>query len=308
MANKYSFICLGGSGSKIKQIHFSLSQLVALIVLMVCTIGASVFVLVDYMALRQDRNTKNTLESNLAAQTEEVVHQQAQIQKFALEINQLKNRLLYLDQFEERIRVMANIDQPDSPDSLFGVGGSAPEDLNPQVDLKQRRLGLIKEMHQQVAQIGTAAANQAEDFESLLGRLEDQKNLLAHTPAIRPVEGWITSRFGYRISPFTGKKEFHKGWDIANRKGTEIVATADGVVSFVGPKGNLGNVVVIDHGHGITTRYAHLNQSDRKPGERVRRGEVIAMLGNSGRSTGPHLHYEVRFNGVPVNPAKYILN
>ena len=204
--------------------------------------------------------------------------------------------------------MIANIDNPDKQDALFGVGGSAPEDLNPHLDLKQRHQRLIKDMHRQVDQIDTAADDQAGDFESLLGRLEDQKNLLAHTPAIRPVEGWITSQFGYRISPFTGKKEFHKGWDIANRHGTDIVATADGVVSFMGKKGNLGNVVIIDHGHGLVTRYAHLDQSTCKRGKRVKRGEVVAKMGNTGRSTGPHLHYEVRLNGVPVNPSKYILN
>ena len=203
---------------------------------------------------------------------------------------------------------MANIDQPDNHDGLFGVGGSVPEDLNTELELDQRHHRLIKDMHRQAAQLENAADNQTDDFESLLGKLEDQKNLLAHTPAIRPVDGWITSTFGYRVSPFTGKKEFHKGWDIANRKGTEIMATADGVVSFMGSKGNLGNVVVIDHGHGITTRYAHLDEGVCKPGDRVKRGQVVARMGNSGRSTGPHLHYEVRLNGVPVNPSRYILN
>ena len=124
----------------------------------------------------------------------------------------------------------------------------------------------------------------------------------------RPALGWPTSKFGYRHSPFTGKREFHKGLDIANRKGSPIVATADGIVTFTGRKGLLGEVLVVDHGHGIVTRYAHLDKIISKKGTRVERGQVIAHMGNSGRSTGPHLHYEVRLNGVPVNPTKYILN
>jgi murein DD-endopeptidase MepM/ murein hydrolase activator NlpD len=96
--------------------------------------------------------------------------------------------------------------------------------------------------------------------------------------------------------------------DIAYRKGSPIVATADGVVTYAGTKGLLGLVLVIDHGHGIVTRYAHLDEIIHNKGARVERGEIIAHMGNTGRSTGPHLHYEVRLNGIPVNPVKYILN
>ncbi len=308
MAHKFSLIFLGGSGSTIKQIHYSRQKFFGLITLFIVATVALGYGVIDYVSLRRSLSDKSSIERDLGLQTEEVVHQREQIQKFAIEINELKNNLLRLNQFEERIRIIANINQPDNHDGLFGVGGSAPEDLNPDIELSQRHQRLIKDMHRQVGQLDQATANQQDDFESLLGKLEAQKNLLAHTPAIRPVRGWQTSGFGYRHSPFTGKKEFHKGLDIANRKGTNIVATADGVLSFVGSKGNLGKVVVIDHGHGIVTRYAHLDKVVQQRGARVKRGEVIAQMGNSGRSTGPHLHYEVRLNGVPVNPTKYILN
>ena len=133
-------------------------------------------------------------------------------------------------------------------------------------------------------------------------------DLLASTPAIRPTKGWKTSGFGYRVSPFTGLKEFHKGVDIATRKGTPIIASADGVVTFAGTKGMMGRVITIDHGHGMITRYGHLHKALKKRGDAVKRGEKIALVGSSGRSTGPHLHYEVLLNGLPVNPEKYILN
>ena len=149
---------------------------------------------------------------------------------------------------------------------------------------------------------------QIEGFESLLKYLDDQKSLLASTPAISPAKGWITSRFGYRKSPFTGRKEIHKGLDIASRMKTPVQATADGVIVFCGSKGFMGKVVVIDHGHGMVTRYAHLHKTLKKKGDRVKRGDRIGLIGNSGRSTGPHLHYNVRLNGISVNPEKYILN
>jgi murein DD-endopeptidase MepM/ murein hydrolase activator NlpD len=308
MAHKFSLIFLGGSGSTIKQIHCSRKKLVGLMTLLLVVVCALGFVVVDYALLRKNLSNKETLERNLALQNEEVLHQREQIQKFAKEINDLKDKLIVLDQFEARIRIMANLDHNENGDSLFGVGGSTPEDLNPNIDLTQRHQRLMKDMHQQINQLDKASDHKREDFQILIDKLEAQKNLLAHTPAIRPVAGWITSNFGYRISPFTGKKEFHKGLDIANRKGTEIVATADGVITFAGPQGFFGELMILDHGHGITTRYAHLDKAFFKRGDRVKRGQVIAQMGNTGRSTGPHLHYEVRLNGVPVNPSKYILN
>jgi murein DD-endopeptidase MepM/ murein hydrolase activator NlpD len=308
MAHKFSFIVLGGSGTTIKQIHCSRNKLIGMAALIGLIFMVGCYGLFDYFAMQRQLSAKHRMEKSLAQQTEEVLHQREQIQKFAVEINALKDKLIQLNKFEEQIRIIANIDQPNSHDGLFGVGGSAPDDLNPKIELTLRHQRLIKDMHQQIGQLDTASNHQKDDFESLLGKLEAQKNLLAHTPAIRPVGGWITSRFGYRQSPFTDKREFHKGLDIANRIGTPIVATADGVVSYSGKKGMLGNVIVIDHGHGLVTRYGHIGSMEVKLGATVKRGQIVARMGNSGRSTGPHLHYEVRLNGVPVNPTKYILN
>ena len=309
MGHKYAFILLGGTGSTLKQIQFSRIKLIGLGLCLIISLGALGYGIADYIGLRQKLHGKASLERKLALQTEEVIHQREQLQKFAREINRFKQKLVQLDQFKQSIRIIANMDKANNGRGLFGVGGSAPEDLNASLDLSQRHQGLIKDMHRQMGQLNHAGTIQQEDFETLLDKLETQRNLLAHTPAIRPVEGgWVTSKFGYRRSPFTGKREFHKGLDIANRKGSPIVATANGVVSFTGRKGLLGKVVVIDHGHGVVTRYAHLDKILKEQGELVQRGEVIGHMGISGRTTGPHLHYEVRLNGVPMNPTKYILN
>ena len=308
MAHKVSFIVLGGSGKTIKQFHFSRNAFYGLSTALIIGALAIGYGIVDYACVQLNLSNKRGLEINLAQQTQEVFHQREQIQKFASEINDLKDQIALLNQFEQKIRIIANIDQPDKRDGLFGVGGSAPEDLNPKIELTQRHQNLIKDMHKQIGQLGNVSEDQQGHFKMLLGKLEEQKNLLAHTPAIRPARGWITSRFGYRKSPFTGKREFHRGIDIANQKGTPVVVTADGVVSFASQKGFLGNLIIVDHGHGILTRYGHLDKMMVKSGERVKRGQTVAKIGNSGRTTGPHLHYEVRLNGVPINPSKYILN
>jgi murein DD-endopeptidase MepM/ murein hydrolase activator NlpD len=243
---------------------------------------------------------------------EEIHHQRKQIQEFAGEINALKAKLLALNSFEKKIRIIANIEIPNDSDGIFGVGGSIPEDLDAQLPLKEKHYSLMRNMHEQIEEIGRASAGQHKELESLLKSLEDQQNLLASTPAIRPLSGnvksWVTSRFGYRKSPFTGRRELHKGLDIASRKGTPILATADGVVTFAGKKGLLGKTIVVDHGHGMKTRYGHNHKLLKKRGDKVKRWEPIALMGSSGRSTGPHVHYEVHLNGIPVNPEKYILN
>jgi murein DD-endopeptidase MepM/ murein hydrolase activator NlpD len=166
----------------------------------------------------------------------------------------------------------------------------------------------MREMHSQTRQLTLASIHQKNGLESLYNELVSQRNLLSSTPSIRPAKGWISSRFGYRESPFTGLREFHKGLDIANRKGTPIIATGDGTVTFAGSKGFLGKMVVINHGHGMVTRYGHLQKISVKRKDNVKRGDTIGYMGNSGRGTGSHLHYEVLLNGIPVNPKKYILN
>lgn len=137
--------------------------------------------------------------------------------------------------------------------------------------------------------------------------LSDKNEILQTTPSIRPTFGWVSSNFGSRVSPFTGDMSQHRGLDIAADMGTPIRAPATGIVTAATIDVGYGKVITIDHGHGIVTRFGHCSQMYVKAGQRVRRGDVIGAVGNTGRSTGPHLHYEVRLQGVPVNPERYIL-
>ena len=274
----------------------------------VCGMALISWVAVDYQRLRRSIDDSEQLTRTIAHQRDEIVQHRMQIQAFAQKINALKDHLVKLDYFEKKIRVIANLEAPEGNDNLFGVGGVTPDDLDSDLEPSQRHEDLMRDMHQQIDDLDMATTRKELRLSSLMEKLEIQRHLLASTPAIRPASGWMTSRFGHRTSPFTGRREFHKGVDIANRSGTAVLATADGVVSFAGKKGHMGTIVVIDHGHGLVTRYAHLGEMAKQPGETVKRGEIIARMGNSGRSTGPHLHYEVHLNGVPVNPVKYILN
>lgn len=137
--------------------------------------------------------------------------------------------------------------------------------------------------------------------------LSMQQSLIRATPSIRPSRGYVTSEFGYRPSPISGHLKLHQGLDFGAPPGAPVYATADGVVSFSGFDSEYGKLVSIDHGYGVVTRYAHNSELFTVVGQKVKRGDVISAVGNTGRSTGPHCHYEVRVNGVPVDPANYIL-
>lgn len=151
-------------------------------------------------------------------------------------------------------------------------------------------------------------ASKIVSLEEILNILNDRTSVLTSTPSIRPTRGWISSGFGMRIDPWTGKKHMHEGIDIAARAGSEVRAAADGVIIFAGMNPTLGKGVVINHGYGFVTRYGHNSEIYVEIGKKVRRGDVIAAIGSTGRSTGPHLHYEVVRNQKPINPMNYILD
>ncbi len=142
----------------------------------------------------------------------------------------------------------------------------------------------------------------------MMEQIYERKDIISSTPSILPVKGWISSRFGYRQYPFTGEVSLHEGMDIAAFPGTPVYAPANGVVVFAGYKKGYGKVIVLDHGYELSTLYGHLSDIMVSRWQKVERRQVIGTIGNTGNSSGPHLHYEVRISNVPVDPANYILN
>ena len=194
----------------------------------------------------------------------------------------------------------------------------------PEIDIQERQLGVggPKAVNTAFSPAGHSAHQAEVDLDYLLrlSRFElekydeihtalgDLKDRLKHTPSIWPCKGWYSRGYGMKFDPFTGYKRMHWGMDLANPRGTPIVATADGKVIKVGTQGGMGKTVVVDHGYGFKTLYGHLSKSNVKKGQRVERGEVIALMGSTGYSTGPHLHYEVSRNGKRLDPRTFILN
>jgi murein DD-endopeptidase MepM/ murein hydrolase activator NlpD len=230
--------------------------------------------------------------------------QSAQIASLNKQVGEFQQQIQRLKEFDVKLRIIANLENAEETGPFLGVGGISPSTREPWQETETD----LQRMKTELDHLCTEAEFREKSFQELYSFLEGKKKELSCTPAIWPARGWLTSRFGYRIDPFTGLRQLHEGIDIANRIGTPIVAPADGVVARVFNNFGFGLMVVVNHGYGIVTRYAHLSKSYVKVGQRVKRGERIAAIGNTGRATGPHLHYEVRLNGVPLNPQKYILN
>ena len=264
-------------------------------------ISASLFMIIqDYVKMKSDMPELTRLQKENAQQKRQFVH-------LARRIDQINQKMCDLKEFDRKLKVMVNLETSDENGQL-GVGGSDPIVMDAKNAMGKAHREVVRSMHRSLDNLQSEIELGEQDKAELHKFIKSQKVLLASTPSIWPTKGWLSSRFGYRVSPFTGQKEFHKGIDISARMKAPIIAPAGGIISFVGRDRGYGNVVTINHGHGIMTKYAHLNKSLVKKGQYVKRGETIALVGNTGRSTGPHLHYEVHLNKVSVNPLRYILN
>jgi len=266
---------------------------------------ALAFMVYDYVKLRGDSMELYRLKRENATQ-------KIDLQSFSSRVRDLESQMARLEIFDKKLRIIAHIE----PKGKFaakavvkGIGGGSSADSADYLLTPGARVDeLIGQIRSDLTGLEIKADSQEESFTDLRESLMKKSSLLASTPSIRPVKGWVTSVFGTRISPFTGLKHAHRGIDIANRIGTPVVATANGRVTRIGRDANIGRFISISHGYGIRTVYGHLSRTFVKTGQRVKRGQKIGALGNTGRSTGSHLHYAVAVNGVFVNPARYILN
>lgn len=293
-------------------------------------IGAGIAVLalfalsIDYVRMRIDNAELDSLRA-------ETVERRALVSELETRMKGVDDRLGKLLELERKVRIIANLpgatasggdevtavgSEPetapggqgglDEPTGLEGAGGDASllRPIAPDAAFPDR----VNALGESADYLGAVAEGRSESLEELLDALEGKRDHLASSPSIWPTKGWLTSRYGYRVSPFTNKKQFHSGIDIAGAPGTPVLAPAKGRVVFAGRKGPLGNALIIDHGYGVRTQYGHNKELFVKKGQTVERGEKIASLGTSGRSTGPHLHYVVEFQGKTRNPLDYIFD
>lgn len=241
------------------------------------------------------------LETDLANAERRIHEQKQQTLSLAEKITAFSHDLERIQRFDFKLRLMMNMEKEPAE-----VGQNAGDFSRTYLPLHRQELA-VRKMQDFLDRLGEAARLEEVRQQDLLRALRDNKGIAASMPSIWPINGFITSSFGGRKSPFGGGNQFHKGLDISGRPGTPIIAPGEGTVTLAAPDGAYGNSVEIDHGGGIVTKYAHMQRSIVKPGQWIRKGEVLGFVGMTGRATGPHLHYEVRLNGVPVNPMRYIL-
>ena len=248
---------------------------------------------------RNDMGLKDSLTQNRQLAEE----QQRQFLNLSGDVANISRDLQRVLRFDAKLRLMMNMES-DPADAGAGL------DEFSQVYLPMHRQELaLRKMREYLDRLANATRLEEVNQQDLLRILRERRDSLANMPSIWPLNGFVTSSFGMRASPFGGSnRRFHKGLDIVSRVGTPRVAPAQGEVTMSAPDGAYGNSVEINHGSGIVTKYAHMQRCAVLAGQWVKRGEIVGYVGMSGRTTGPHLHYEVRLNGVPVNPMRYILD
>jgi murein DD-endopeptidase MepM/ murein hydrolase activator NlpD len=243
----------------------------------------------------------------LADQREEALKSQEIVQghlnAMALRMGDLQAQMMRLDGLGERLAKIAGL----KPQELQSLQlGQAPPRGGAQSSIPSRNftVGEFSELLSKLAHQVDERSDQLGVLEALLVQSSANRKFL---PTLAPiVDGWYSSNFGYRIDPFTGAKSFHEGIDFPASAGTSIVAAASGKVVYAGYHAEYGKIIEIDHGNGLLSRYAHASQILVNEGDLVVRGQRLGSVGSTGRSTGPHLHFEVRLNGVPQNPARFL--
>lgn len=281
----YTFVFAPTASSRFRQ--FSLHHNVLIAILCLACVGV---LTVGYGAYRLTKHA--VLVAKLNLKEREIRELREQNQEAESKYSQIQTRLAALDFTQRKLAEASGISSP-ADAAVIGRGGPNNESA---------RLAL-----ENLSGIEQQAAKLENELLQIKDVFDKSQVKLASTPSGWPVRGYITDGYGMRRNPFGGGgSETHSGLDIATNHGTAIESTADGIVIFAGPHGGYGNVVVIDHGYGVTTRYAHMSQIDVSVGQHVTRGKQIGAVGSTGRSTAPHCHYEVRLHDRPVNPMTYL--
>jgi murein DD-endopeptidase MepM/ murein hydrolase activator NlpD len=297
----FNILIFGHKTSKTRHLRIPKKTFKIVLYLVAFAVLSTTFFFCDYIQIKKKAFELNRLRQETQAQ-------KSQIHFFSARIEDLEKQLSKLKDFDKKIRIIANLERGQETTSFMGMGGPSPSDIREKLKGEKDGKSLIQQMKTDIERLQSEAVSREESLSELEKLLQSKREMLNHTPSIWPVMGWVTSGFGFRTNPFTGLTQMHEGIDISNRIGTPVIATANGIISDIGNDFAHGKILVISHGFGMTSRYSHLNKVLVKVGQNVKRGDKIAEVGMTGKTTGPHLHYEVRLNGIPANPMRYILN
>ena len=287
------------SSKKNKRINVRLKSLV---IVVAAAAFLSLFILFVYNIVHFASRKVDERRLAQLKQENRIVRQE--ISRIEKEFTRLNSLIDSLEAYDKRLRTYASLQPIDEDIRRMGIGGRVPEANVVSTDVR----GHITSLSETLDELLARSRLQKESFDELLTYLDEKRHLRNHTPSIAPVRGWFISGYGNRIDPFTGQVKMHEGLDIAAPPGTPIVAPADGTIRSVHRSTGFGLTLVIDHGYGYRTLYGHCQRVKADVGTRVKRGDIIAYVGTTGKATGPHLHYEVHVAQRPVNPLGYIIS
>lgn len=304
-------IILSKNRCRARKIAFSTYWLVAGLLVLLAMITAT-FLAGGYLSFRYSGNAVAILyQETKLAQQQELDDQRADVQEARIEaqenldalaarLSKLQGHIMRLDALGARLASMANLDDIDfAVTEPLGMGGPAPTTL-------EKSLG-VSDFIAQLERLDHEIEDRSDKLVAMESMLMDNALRNKTLPDGIPVDsGWISSVFGWRTDPITGRREFHEGIDFAGRPKLEVTAVAAGIVTWSDKRIGYGNMVEINHGNGYVTRYAHNRENLVVVGDRVEKGQAVAIIGSSGRSTGTHVHFEVLLNGEHVDPKKYI--
>ncbi|MDH7512574.1 MAG: peptidoglycan DD-metalloendopeptidase family protein [Clostridiales bacterium] len=299
MAKKHlSLIIVPHCAKRFKTITLSQKAINALLSLAVFSVVVLAVFMVDYFTMSVTRAKYRSLLKENAEQNKLLSDYKSSISKLSQTVESLKS-------YTEKLNVMAGLKSSEVLKEI-GIGGGDVDEMESDKAPGGPQLKQTLTL-QDPRELADKAENLGKNLDILTSFFEVQAAKLASTPTIWPTIGWVSSPFSNRIDPFTGKRTFHYGIDIATNFGNPVVATADGYVLTLGTDKMSGRYVVLSHGGGLTTHYLHLSKFLVKSGQKIKRGDVIGLVGKSGKALGPHLHYEVRLNNRPQNPYQFIL-
>ena len=274
-------------------------------------VGILLAAVVEALFLVQYATRSGELWELEALRSEAMQHRQ-QATALSSSLEDLRKQLSNMREVNIRIRMMLGLDPPKVPPSPLGLGGKEESNavLQPGGMGGEREplSSVALQLQQKLTWLKDEAAVQERYLRELTGIVGERRAQWAATPSIWPVRGWVSSGFGHRVSPFTGKDTLHSGVDITAPMRTPVIAPAAGTVRFAGSEAGLGNTVTLSHGYGMKTVYGHLDKLKVRTGQHVKRGDLLGWVGNTGLSTGPHLHYEIEVSGAGVDPLKYIID
>lgn len=294
----YTVLILSDLTARARQVRLSRRSMGVILLGGTFAVLMIAYLLIHYIAFEMGRGEIERLRQTV---NEQLI--------LAEKMQALEQEVTRLRAVDYQIRRLAGMETGPEQESMVGIGGGTFE-LQQVLTAEEQseRQQVVQRLYGDLERLEREVALRAESLEALTTYMSEQKDRLGATPSLWPTKGYVTSSFGPRTSPFTGQRQQHSGIDIAAARGTSILSPADGVVTFSGKLPGYGNAIVITHGFGFKTFYGHNQENQVEKGQRVKRGQVIGTVGNSGYSTGSHLHYEVLVNNSPVDPQKYILD